>query len=284
MDKIKVLIFDFKRDYAGLVKLCKNIIIVRWEDLKFNLLAPPKNTKPLSWIQIFCDVFSEVFGLMHGSNFYLQQHVFNLFRDFGIFDGSTNYPTMMALYERISKAKETSRVVQDYLMRIKNRVYELVTFMGPVLDCSYYPVEEFLEKNIVIEMDGLAYSLQRCLITLLLMNFFTYRINTNLRFNAVQNLMVIDECKLLFGKDVEIQSLVKLSSQIAEFGFALLIADQIPSFIRDEIKANMGTVFCFRLAHGKDIADISRMMGLSSKEQAEAIHNLKVGEAIVRTI
>lgn len=283
MDKINCLIFDIKRDYAGLIKLCKNIIVVRWEDLKFNFLAPPKNTKPLSWIQIFCDVFSEVFGLMHGSNFYLQQHVFNLFRDFGIFDGSTNYPTMMALYERISKAKETSRVNQDYLMRIKNRVYELVTFMGPVLDCSYYPAEEYLERNIVIELDGLEYSLQRCLVTLLLMNFFTYRINTNLRFNTVQNLIVIDECKLLFGKDVEIQSLVKLVAQVGEFGFSMLLADQIPSLIKDEIKANMGNVFCFRLASGKDVADISKMMGLS-KEESDVIHNLKIGEAIVRTI
>ena len=282
MDK-KVLIFDFKRDYAGLLRICKDIIVVRWEDMRFNFLAPPKNTKPMSWIQIFSDIFSEIFDLMHGSNFYFQQHVFNLFQDFGIFDGSINYPTMMALYERISKFKETGRVTMDYMMRIRNRLYEVITFMRSVLDCSYYPVEEFLERNIVIEMDGLAYSLQRYFVTMLLMYLFTYRINNNLRFNTIQNLIVIDEAKILFGKDIESHTLIKLVSQVGEFGFSLMIADQIPSLIKDEIKANMGTVICFRLAHGRDIADVSRMMGLN-KEESEVIHNLKIAEAIIRTI
>jgi len=68
--------------------------------------------------------------------------------------------------------------------------------------------------------------------------------------------------------------------QIREFGEAVIVIDQEPIKLSNSIKANTYCKITFNLGNGKDIADISKSMGLT-EEESDYIDLLDVGEAIV---
>ncbi len=287
----KFLIIDFKRDYRGLVRIVKDILVLRWSDLKLNPPAPPPFTQPREWMQIFSDLFSQAFGLLHGSNFYLQEKVDELYRIYGVYEGSGSYPSLFDLAELLESKGASGRVSKDYQERVKNRVKETVRTLGKVADCSLgYPLEELLLKNnVVLELDGLSRALSIFLVNYLLYWIFTYRINAAERGGKVKNIVVVDEAKRIFDKNLEklpvegIPIITTLTSQIGEFNVGLIVGEQTPSMLTDGIKANVGTTISFRLSNGKDIQEIARAMNLK-KEEKEYLSKLEVGEAVVRTI
>jgi len=287
----KILVIDFKRDYRGLVRILDDIIVLRWSDLKINPLASPPFVKSGEWLQVFSDIFSQAFGLLYGSNFYLRDKVNTLYETFGVYSGSKNYPSLFELEELLESKQTSGRVTKDYQERIKNRVKEVILSLGSVVDCSFgYPLEDLLlQKNVVLEMDGLSRALSIFLVNLLLSWIFVYRINRGERGDKVTNVIVIDEAKRIFDKNLEklpvegIPIITTLVSQIGEFNIGLIIGEQIPSMLANGIKANTGTVISFRLSNGKDIQEMAKTMNLKKKE-TEYFSRLSIGQAIVRTI
>lgn len=287
----KFLIIDFKRDYRGLVRIVEDTLVLRWSDLKLNPLAPPPFVQPREWMQIFSDLFSQAFGLLHGSNFYLQEKVDELYQIYGVYEGSSIYPSLFDLAELLESKGASSRVAKDYQERVKNRVKETVRTLDKVLDCSLgYPLEELLlENNVVLELDGLSRALSVFLVNYLLYWIFTYRINASERGGKVKNIIVVDEAKRIFDKNLEklpvegIPIITTLTSQIGEFNVGLIVGEQTPSMLTDGIKANVGTTISFRLSNGKDIQEMAKAMNLK-KEEKEYLSKLEVGETVVRTI
>lgn len=287
----KFLIIDFKRDYRGLVRMVEDVLVLRCSDLKLNPLAPPPFVQPREWMQIFSDLFSQAFGLLHGSNFYLQEKVDELYRIYGVYEGSGIYPSLFDLAELLESKGASSRVSKDYQERVKNRVKETVRTLGTAADCSLgYPLEELLLKNnVVLELDGLSRALSIFLVNYLLYWIFTYRINASERGGKVKNIIVVDEAKRIFDKNLEklpvegIPIITTLTSQIGEFNVGLIVGEQTPSMLTDGIKANVGTTISFRLSNGKDIQEMAKAMNLT-KEEREYLSKLEVGEAVVRTI
>ena len=286
-----ILIFDFKRDYRGLVRIIPNVVVLRWSDLKINPLAPPPFVEPREWMQIFSDLFSQAFGLLYGSNFYLQKNVKELYRIYRVNSGSGDYPSLFDLAQMLESKRVSARVPKDYQERVKNRVEEILDSLDSVVDCSLgYPLEDLLlEKNVVLELDGLSRFISIFLVNLLLSWIFTYRINTSERGGVIKNVIVIDEAKRIFDKNLErlpvegIPIITTLTSLIGEFKVGLIVGEQTPSMLTNGIKANVGTTISFRLSSGKDIQEIAKAMCLK-KEEAEYLLKLRVGEAVVRTI
>ncbi len=287
----KFLIIDFKRDYRGLVRMVEDTLVLRCSDLKLNPLAPPPFVSPREWMQIFSDLFSQAFGLLHGSNFYLQEKVDELYQIYGVYEGSGIYPSLFDLAELLESKGAYSRVAKDYQERVKNRIKETVRALGTAADCSLgYPLEELLLKNnVVLELDGLSRALSIFLVNYLLYWIFTYRINASERGGKVKNIIVVDEAKRIFDKNLEklpvegIPIITTLTSQIGEFNVGLIVGEQTPSMLTDGIKANVGTTISFRLSNGKDIQEMAKAMNLT-KEEREYLSKLEVGEAVVRTI
>jgi len=287
---VRILSLDAKLDYTSVLGLRDDAVIVPWSKLRLNLLEPPLTAPLLQHLAAFADDFSDAFGFYAGSSFFLSEQINRLYEIHGSFEKG-EYPSLLDLDSLLDTVKSSGRVNKDYLDRVRNRVRENVLILGKVLGCSRgHPIEKIVEEHsLVILMNGLPRSLAKFLTISILKRIFNYRINSGKRLGPIDLVVICDEAKLIFPQSMErrspegISALTSLISQISEFQVGLIVAEQIPTLLSDGIKGNLGTIICFRLSNGKDIAEVAKTMNLT-KEEREYIPRLGTGEAIVRTV
>jgi len=266
--EITCLVFDFKQDYRHLLKSCPNLIVIPWQQFRFNPLSLGK--------QEFCDVFCQDSSLLLGSKGFLLEALTKLSRN----------PTPLELLDYLNQVRvhPASREGQ-YLAVVKNRIKTMILELGDMINCREgIPIETLLASNIVLELNGLGKEMQDFLVNALLRKIFLYRIKKNQR-GQLQHVVVFDEAKRVFDVNKErrpvegIPTIDILAGQIREFGTGLIIADQEPSKLTDSIKANTNCKIVFHLGHGKDILEMARTIML---EQQEFLTRLSVGQAITK--
>ena len=202
---ISCWMIDFKQDYRRLLHFYPDIIVIRWQDFKFNPLKSPEHVDPLNWLQIFFDVFTQALDVTLGSKFILIDYIDQLYKEYDVYDGGKYFPTMLDLHallkERV-RDKNTSVSDRNKIFTCLNKTTALIKRLGNVFDCSSgFPLEELLNKNVVFELNGLSVELQAWLVNMLLCWVFNYRIASGKR-GKLRNMIIFDEAKLVFGKEL----------------------------------------------------------------------------------
>jgi len=202
---ISCWMIDFKQDYRRLLHFYPDMIVIRWQDFKFNPLKPPEYVDPLNWLQIFFDVFTQALDVRLGSKFILIDYIDQLYKEYDVYDGGKYFPTMLDLHallkERV-RDKNTSTSDKSKIFTCLNKTTALIKRLGSVFDCSSgFPLEELLNRNVVFELNGLSVELQAWLVNMLLCWVFNYRIAQGKR-GKLRNMIIFDEAKLVFGKEL----------------------------------------------------------------------------------
>lgn len=202
---ISCWMIDFKQDYRRLLHFYPEILVIRWQDFKFNPLKPPEHVDPLNWLQIFFDVFTQALDVRLGSKFILIDYIDQLYKEYDVYDGGKYFPTMLDLHallkERV-RDRNTSTSDKSKIFTCLNKTTALVKRLGSVFDCSSgFPLEELLNRNVVFELNGLSVELQAWLVNMLLCWVFNYRIASGRR-GKLRNMIIFDEAKLVFGKEL----------------------------------------------------------------------------------
>lgn len=285
---VPVLSFDFKKDYRHLIKEHPDLIVIPWEYLRLNVLKPPEGVAPIRWLQDFTEVFGHAHALLSGSKNFVMMQLHRLYELYGVFEGNDTYPSMFELHELLNKTRY-SLVTKDarYLETVRNRVNASVLAFDRVFDCADgLPIEELLNKNVVIELDGLMEDQQNFIIEIILVWIYNYRLAQGHR-GELRHCIFFDEAKRVFDRNKErnydagLPIIDIMTDRAREFGEALIVADQEPSKLTDSIKANTFTKIMLSLGSGKDIQEMSRCMGLNA-EQTDFSHMLRVGHGIGR--
>jgi hypothetical protein len=280
---IPFIAFDFKKDYRHLIRQYPQILVIRWEDLRFNPLQPPPSVSLQRWKQIFVDCFSHCFGFFHGSRNFLLEFLDRLYRERG------SNATVQELYELVASCDEPSRRRSEYSDVVENRLYSISSNLDKVVNCKGYPIEKLLEQPVVIELDGLGRDEQNFLVESLLFWIYAYRLAQGHR-SVLRHSIICDEGKRIFDATKEYrESTTELgvapidivTDEIREFGEALIVADQEPSKLTHSIKANTYTKITGFLGHGGDINDIAEAMDLDD-EARKAITKLERGMWLVK--
>jgi len=285
---IPTLNFDVKKDYRHLLKEHPDIIVIPWEYLRLNPLKPPRGVSAIRWLQEFTEVFGHSQALLSGSKNFVMARLHRLFDLYGVFEGSDHYPTMLEFQEILNNTKY-SMISKDarYLETVRNRVNTIILAFDKVFDCEDgLPLEELLNRNVIIEMDGLMEDAQSFIIEILLVWIYNYRLAQGHR-GELRHVILFDEAKKIFDRNKEhmveagIPIIDIITDRAREFGEALIVADQEPTKLTDSIKANSYTKITLSLGSGKDIVEMSRCMGLNT-QQTDHSHCLKVGKGIIK--
>lgn len=285
---IPLLSFDLKKDYRHLIREFPDLLVIPWERLRFNPLKPPEGVSPMRWLQDFTEVYGHAHALLSGSKNFLMAQIHKLYELYGIFEGGNEFPSMIELHELLQKARY-SLITKDarYLETVRNRMNSTILALGKVFDCSdVAPMPELLNKNVIIELDGLMEDQQNFVIEILLVWIYNYRLAHDQR-GKLRHCIYFDEAKRVFDRNKErrvdagIPIIDLITDRAREFGEALIVADQEPTKLTDSIKANTYTKIMMSLGSGKDIAEMSHCMGLNI-DQTNFSHKLKTGHGIVK--
>lgn len=291
--------FDYKRDHRHLLPLIRNLLVIRWEDLKLNILRPPPGVDPLRWKQVLAEVIGKGTGLLHRSKNYLDEEIDKLYRGFtGILEGERipkalfrhhPAPTLKDLKQLIDLDwPEGNRNKQEARWIVQSRIDSLLRNSPGIFDCDKgYPWEELLDRSIVFELDGLGEDFRNILSEILWMWVYLYRFYRGERTGELKHMLITDEARHLFDiykeKNVTLGRPIidDLTVKSREFGEGLVVADQEPSKITDSLKANCFTKVMLPLGSGKDLDEMGLTLGLDN-EQVDYSHQLEVGEAIIQ--
>lgn len=105
------LILDIKQDYRHIIRKITNTLVFRCEaelDLfKWNPLACPTGSLSnlTGWISTFSDITAEAHAVYDGTGNYIGEHVYKLYKKFGVFEGSNAYPSLWDLLWEIKNDK-----------------------------------------------------------------------------------------------------------------------------------------------------------------------------------
>jgi len=142
--------FDFKRDLRGLSR-DYDVKVLRWNWLKLNPSQPPPGVELVQWMTFLADIMAHVFGWFHASENYLlmfMQQAYN--------SKSGGYPTFRELHDLVVVNEETGRRFSEYREVVINPLASMLIVLKDVLDAeTSFPIDKLLEKNVVIELDGL---------------------------------------------------------------------------------------------------------------------------------
>lgn len=171
---------------------------------------------------------------------------------------------------------------------------------GALLNTAKHPdYETFMEGRNIIELEGLADDGDKCLVMgTILVQYYQYlkgHFHDLDKKNNLKHIIVIEEAHRLFknvkpqSKGVEgpnptgqlVESLSNIMAEIRAFGEGMLIVDQSPTKIAEDVVKNSGTKIIHRIDHGEDIKMLQSAMLMPGN--TVGFSSLAQGEALVRS-
>lgn len=287
MQGVKVLIIDKdKQDYRHLIRFFKELpVFDAGRDFTFNPWQVPIFVKPEHWLSVSVQAFCKANSLLDGSESLLLKVMAWLYEEFGVFQNSGKFPTMLDLYEKVRSLSYKGFRSKGYQESIINRLDAYISIHKHIYEYERgIPIEWIADNSMVLEVKGLTDRVARFNTTILLYALFMHRIAKNERGNTLKNLVFIDEAKWLappgYNEASGFSVLTNIMAMAREAGLGVVIGDQSAQ-LDNSVFVNSRIKCCFRLGDGQDIEKVRHAMSLS-EEQAQYITRLETGECIVR--
>lgn len=288
------LVFDWKRNYRELLNLGlhKEILIFtvgrNVSPFFFNPLIPPRGTAPTIWLKKLIEITCHAYFLGEGVAYLLQKAIDAVYKKFGVYDspGQENYPTLQDVKDWLENYKVKGR--EGSWMESTLRALGVLCYgeVSRVLNQRVpFPLEEILNRNVILELDAVTNSDKTFLIESLLLWIHHYRLAEEQRERFKHAIIVEEAHHILLRKKQEITGEEAVTDvilrEIRELGEGIVLIDQHPSLISKPALGNTYCTIAMNLKHRSDVNMISECMLLDSKK-AQYLGKLPVGSAMVK--
>ena len=287
---LKVLALDWKRGYRDLMTGQPDLLVYTIgrdvAPLGFNPLIPPPGCEPNVWIKMIVDVIASAYLGGEGVISLLVAGLDKLFREAGITNGGpTRWPTIQDLLTWLQETKLKGRAAM--WQASAERILLGMTYgeFGSVVRTQdNRQIQNLLDHNVVLEMDGLSSNSDRTMFSeALTLYLYRYRLAQGPR-SELTNLIVLEEAhNLLLQKAPEAKESILENSirMIRQYGLGYVFVDQSASMLSKVAFANSYAILALSQKLRADIQAIAGAMNLTD-EQKEALSTLPIGTTIVR--
>ncbi len=296
--KIPFLVLEMvKTEYRPLLDLIPDLKIFTpgKSDISpfiINPFIPPKNVKLINYKSYLLTAFKASFE-MSGPLLQLFTEAINQsYVEYGWKDNNTiddESIELFGMYEFIKEFKDLMET-KNYDPKVRNNIEEagVVRLMNLInVDYNIFdnqnsiPIEDLLNNNVIIELDAIANLEQKSLIASLLLNNIIAYIKNNSKNISVDNLnqlLVLEEAHVLLepkvstrnedkSGNVAIEIVDSILSEMAAYGFGLIVSDQSPQKMPKNVIINTGTKIILRTTEGEDKEIIKNSTNMSEEQQ-----------------
>lgn len=287
---VHVLAFDWKRSYRDLAEHHPDLRIHTIgrdvSPLPFNPLIPPPGCEPNIWIKLVVDIVAGAYLGGEGVISLLIGGLTHLYNEHGVYDGTVqNWPTIQDLlgWLRSTKLKGRPALWRDSAERILQGL--LYGELGRSLHTQHnIVINDLLNHNVVLEMDGLSGSSDRKMFSeALTMYLYRMRLVQGPQ-PRLTNVMILEEAHHLLParQPGSSESVLETSIRmIRQYGIGYVIVDQSASLMSRVAFSNSYATIALNQKLKSDVQTIAGAMNLTD-EQKEALSTLPVGTAVVR--
>ncbi len=294
LQKKPFIVFDWKKSFRPLLLADDKIILITVGNervanmFKTNINKPPKGVNPREWINLLCDLINDAFFASFGVHKLLTEALDESFKEFGVYEGSENYPTWLYVKEKLIAKEEVLRGREAEWLASAVRIAHALTFgaFGEALnsnDRDVLTVDDLLDKSVIFELDSLNNAEKKFFCQFMLT--FVYKLKKyNRKSEDFKHAILVDEAHNIFLKDRP--SFTKegitdmIYREIREYGTALICLDQHISKLSDVVAGNSACNVAFQQVLPADVECVSSIMQL--KDHRNFFSMLPVGQAIVR--
>ena len=287
---IKVCALDFKRSYRNLAALYPELRVYTVgrsvSPFRFNPLIPPPGCEPNLHIKQVVDVLANAYLGGDGVISLLVNGITTLFRKHGAFEPSpTSYPTIPELLEWLRSEKLYGRA--GMWKASAERILLGMTYgdFGEALNTrSNDHVQQLLDYNAILELDGLPSAADRVMFSEALMLYlYRLRLAQGSRDRLTNVLLVEEAHNLLLAKQAGAKESVLEGAirQVREYGLGFVFVDQSASLLSRVAFANSYATIALSQKLRADVQTMAGAMNLNDEQKA-ALNTLPVGTAVVR--
>lgn len=214
------------------------------------------------------------------------------------------FPTFSDLLDEIEyyldHSKFEGETLGNYRGALSSRLKSFVgSYKGLLLNTQKHPdYEKLMNNHSIIELEGLADDADKCLVmgTVLIQYYEYLKLHFKGDTKGLQHIIVIEEAHRLFKNVSQNKSntsesvdpaaqlvdyLNNLMAEIRAFGEGMLIVDQSPTKISEDVIKNSATKIIHRIDNSKDIKLLTS--ALLIPDDKTSISSLMLGETLIRT-
>ena len=290
------LIFDWKKSFRPLSAEDGNIMTFTVGDekvsnlFKININQPPKGVAPKEWINVLSELLTESFSASFGVHKVILETLDLAFKEWGIYNGSENYPTWNHIKWRLEEKMEKANGREIGWLESALRIATVMTFgdFGKTINYkgeNSFTIEELLNKKVIMELNSLG-NVEKTLFCEYILTYI-YKLKKarqNQASKYFDHAIIVDEAHNIFLKKPTNFSNESVTDMIyremREYGTSLICLDQHVSKISDTVKGNSACHIAFQQQLPQDIYDISEIMNL--RDNKHYFSQLPVGSAIVK--
>lgn len=282
--------------------------------LHINPFEMPKGTLVAEHIRRLCSVFEGAFPLEPPMPFLLDTAIEAVYRELGwipehVYTGTETVkngtakrplPTMSMLYHRLEQELKTTNYSDEVRgnleSALKVRIGSLLRReMGDVFDVpeSTFTPEKWLEVPAIIELESMGTGPANFL-TLMLCSLIRETLKVNPHSDKdVRHVIFIEEAHNLIGPESEEQTgadadpkraatafVVKMLAEVRALKEGIVIADQLPTVMAQEVLKNTGLKIGLKITSADDRSLLGSTMAASAL-QLEEMATFMVGEALI---
>jgi hypothetical protein len=296
-NKKKFLIFDWKKSFRPLIIQDHSMLLFTVGDdkvsnlFKTNINQPPKGVAPKEWINVITDLLVEGFSASFGVHKVILETLDESFKEWGIYNGSENYPTWNHIKWRLEQKLEACKQSRESgWLESALRIATILTFgeFGKVVNYKgegSFSVEDLLAKRIIMELNALGNIEKKFFCEFVLTYIYKFKkARQNQASHGFDHAIIVDEAHNIFLKkptNFTSESVTDMIyREMREYGTSLICLDQHISKISDTVKGNSACHIAFQQQLPQDIYDISELTQL--REKRNYFSELPVGSAIVK--
>ncbi len=287
---IKVVALDWKRGYRDLLPLRSDLRVYTVgrsiSPFRFNPLIPPRGCEPGTWIKLIVDVIASAYLGGEGVISLLVSGINHLYSKLDVFDGAaTSWPTIIDLLAWLRTVKLKGRAAM--WQASAERILLAMTYgeFGAVVNThSNAHVEQLLDHNVVLEMDGLSSASDRAMFSeALTLYLYRHRLAQG-PCAQLTNLIVLEEAHHILARrsmDTKESVLETSIRMIRQYGIGYVFVDQSASLLSNVAFANSYATLALSQKLRADVQTMAGAMNLT-EEQRDALSTLPIGAAVVR--
>jgi|GEM_PF-676805 len=290
------LIFDWKKSFRPLLLADPEILLftVGNENIsnyfKININEPPPGISPKEWINVLCDLITESFFASYGVHKILLETLDEAYRDFGVYNGSKNYPTWNEIKWRLDDKLEKKKGREASWLMSAMRIAHIMTF-GNFGKCLNYKgkdilnVDDLLKKKVIFELNTLGTVEKKFFCEFVLTYIYKFKKARQTGINDnFDHAIIVDEAHNIFLKEKTHFTNESVTDMIyremREYGTSLICLDQHISKISDTVSGNSACLIAFQQQLPQDIDAVSGLTQL--RDNKNYFSMLPVGTAIVK--
>ena len=196
---------EFRFLYHILAKKNIKLRIARGRKFKFNPLQVPFGVDPYAYVAKAADLLVQVLNLPPRASNLLQRTIIKLYKKYGIFNGSLQYPTLFHLFEAVRTDKEANAQARRAILDSLDLI--LLSLGTEVLGYHRgWMTDKLAEEKLAVELAMLPEIDKDLILNWLIVSEFTSRIARGIS-NPDMNLWIsTDESQRLFSQRKETQS------------------------------------------------------------------------------